>query len=137
MTPWSASLGDWRRSSSNAAGRGSALTGGTVGATFNPAWRNDEVRALYDLALGYFEREITAHVAKWDEQRRIDREVWHKAGKLGILLCSVPTEYGGGGGTFAHDIAVFDAQGYSGDLALGIAVHSGIVPHYLLRYGSE
>jgi acyl-CoA dehydrogenase len=108
-----------------------------VGASVDPAWRNDEVRALYDLALGYFEREITAHVAKWDEQRRIDREVWLKAGKLGLLLCSVPTEYGGGGGTFAHDIAVFDAQGYSGDLGLGIGVHSGIVPHYLLRYGSE
>jgi acyl-CoA dehydrogenase len=108
-----------------------------MGASFDPAWRNDEVRALYDLALGYFEREITSHVAKWDEQRRIDRDVWLKAGKLGLLLCSVPTEYGGGGGTFAHDIAVFDAQGYSGDLALGIAVHSGIVPHYLLRYGSE
>src|SRR5690606_22506221 len=41
------------------------------------------------------------------------------------------------GGTFAHDVAVFDAQGYSGDLSLGIAVHSGIVPHYIVKYGSE
>lgn len=108
-----------------------------MGTSNDPRWRDDEVRALYDLALGYFEREVTAHVTKWDDQRRIDREVWLEAGKLGLLLCSVPIEYGGGGGTFAHDIAVFDAQGYSGDLALGIAVHSGIVPHYLLRYGSE
>ena len=105
--------------------------------SIDPAWRDDEVRALYELALGFFEREVVANVGRWDDQRRIDREVWLEAGKLGLLLCSVPTEYGGGGGTFAHDIAVFDAQGYSGDLALGIAVHSGIVPHYLLRYGSD
>jgi acyl-CoA dehydrogenase len=105
--------------------------------SLDPVWRDAEVRALYDLALEFFEREVIAHVSKWDEQRRIDREVWLEAGKLGLLLCSVPAEYGGGGGTFAHDIAVFDAQGYSGDLALGIAVHSGIVPHYVLQYGSE
>lgn len=101
------------------------------------SWYDDEVRALYDLALGFFEREVVAHAEKWDSQRSIDREVWRKAGELGLLLCSVPAEYGGGGGTFAHDLAVFDAQGYSGDMALGIAVHSGIVPHYVLAYGSE
>ncbi|ORX03464.1 acyl-CoA dehydrogenase family protein [Mycolicibacillus trivialis] len=102
-----------------------------------PSWYDDEVRALYELASGFFEREVVAHVEKWDRQRHIDREVWLKAGELGLLLCSIPTEYGGGGGTFAHDLAVFDAQGYSGDLSLGIAVHSGIVPHYIAAYGTE
>lgn len=102
-----------------------------------PSWYDDEVRALFELALGFFEREVVAHVDKWDAQRHIDRQVWRTAGELGLLLCSVPPEYGGGGGTFAHDLAVFDAQGYSGDLSLGIAVHSGIVPHYILTYGTE
>lgn len=102
-----------------------------------PSWHDDEVRALSELARGFFEREVVAHVDTWDAQRHIDRSVWLEAGKLGLLLCSVPTEYGGGGGTFAHDLAVFDAQGYAGDLSLGIAVHSGIVPHYILEYGSE
>ena len=102
-----------------------------------PSWYDDEVAALFDLAKGFFEREVVAHVDKWDAQRHIDRAVWAEAGKLGLLLCSIPVEYGGGGGTFAHDLAVFDAQGYAGDLSLGIGVHSGIVPHYLLAYGSE
>lgn len=102
-----------------------------------PPWYDDEVSALFDLARGFFEREVVAHVERWDTQRHIDRSVWLQAGKLGLLLCSVPAEYGGGGGTFAHDLAVFDAQGYAGDLSLGIAVHSGIVPHYLVQYGTE
>ncbi|WP_059018473.1 acyl-CoA dehydrogenase family protein [Mycobacterium sp. M26] len=108
-----------------------------MGRKHTPSWHDDEVGALYELALGFFEREVVAHVDTWDAQRRIDRSVWLEAGKLGLLLCSVPEEYGGGGGTFAHDLAVLEAQGYAGDLSLGIGVHSGIVPHYIAKYGSE
>jgi len=100
-------------------------------------WRDDETKAVFDLALEFFEREVVARNEQWDAQRHIDREVWHTAGKLGLLLCSIPDQYGGGGGTFAHDLAVLEAQGYSGDLSLGISVHSGIVAHYILEYGTE
>ncbi|PTR22972.1 acyl-CoA dehydrogenase [Rhodococcus sp. OK519] len=102
-----------------------------------PGWHDSEVRALSELAAGFFEREVVAHNDKWEAQRRIDRDVWHTAGKLGLLCCSIPEEYGGGGGTFAHDLAVFEAQGYAGDLAFGISVHSGIVAHYVNEYGTE
>jgi acyl-CoA dehydrogenase len=104
---------------------------------YTPSWYDDEVSALSDLAVDVFEREVVAHAERWDAQRRIVHEVWLAAGKLGLLLCSIPEEYGGGGGTFAHDLAVFEAQGYAGDLSFGISVHSGIVPHYILAYGTE
>lgn len=102
-----------------------------------PTWHDDEVEALSELAAGFFERAVMSHNDKWDTQHRIDREVWLEAGKLGLLCCSIPEEYGGGGGTFAHDLAVFCAQGYSGDLSFGISVHSGIVAHYINEYGTE
>lgn len=102
-----------------------------------PTWHDDEVRALSELAVGFFEREVVANNEKWEAQRRIDRDVWLTAGELGLLCCSIPEVYGGGGGTFAHDLAVFEAQGYSGDLAFGISVHSGIVAHYINEYGTE
>ncbi|REE74696.1 acyl-CoA dehydrogenase [Rhodococcus wratislaviensis] len=102
-----------------------------------PSWHDEEVKALSDLAAGFFEREVVAHNETWDAQQRIDRSVWLEAGKLGLLCCSIPEEYGGGGGSFAHDLAVFDAQGYAGDLSFGISVHSGIVAHYILEYGTD
>jgi len=102
-----------------------------------PSWYDEEVQAVSDLARGFFEREVMAHAERWDDQRRVDRDVWRKAGELGLLLCSIPEEYGGGGGTFAHDFAVLEAQGYSGDFAMGLSIHSGIVAHYINEYGSE
>ncbi len=101
------------------------------------SWRDEETAAVFDLATEFFDREVVARNEQWDAQRCIDRSVWHTAGKLGLLLCSIPDSYGGGGGTFAHDLAVFEAQGYSGDLSMGNSVHSGIVAHYLLEYGTE
>ncbi|MCJ0904352.1 acyl-CoA dehydrogenase [Rhodococcus sp. SRB_17] len=102
-----------------------------------PSWYDDEITAVAELARGFFDRELIAKREQWDSQHRVDRSVWLEAGKLGLLCCSIPEEYGGGGGTFAHDLAIFEAQGYCGDYALGNSVHSGIVAHYVLEYGNE
>jgi acyl-CoA dehydrogenase len=101
------------------------------------SWRDEETEAVFELAVEFFEREVVARNEEWDAQHRIDRSVWDIAGKHGLLLCSIPDEYGGGGGTFAHDLAVFEAQGYAGDLSFGISIHSGIVAHYILEYGTD
>lgn len=100
-------------------------------------WRGPDVNALGDLAEAFFDREIVAHRDRFDSQHHVDREVWRKAGDLGLLCCSIPTEYGGGGGTFAHDLAVIEAQARVLDFGFGNGVHSGIVAHYLLAYGSD
>jgi acyl-CoA dehydrogenase len=47
------------------------------------SWHDDEVKALSELAVGFFKREVVAHNEKWDAQHRIDRAVWLAAGKLG------------------------------------------------------
>ena len=93
--------------------------------------------ALSDLAGEFFEREVVAHTSGGTPSAASTGKCGSRQAKLGLLCCSIPEEYGGGGGTFAHDLAVFEAQGYAGDLAFGVSVHSGIVPHYLLEYGTE
>ena len=105
--------------------------------TYTSAWMDDEATALGEVADTFFAKEIVPNLERYDAQRCVDREVWRKAGEVGLLCCSIPVEYGGGGGTFAHDAAVLQAQARSGDTGWGNGVHSGIVAHYLLAYGNE
>jgi acyl-CoA dehydrogenase len=105
--------------------------------TYTSAWRDDEVVALGELADKFLAKSVVPQRDRWDAQRHVDREVWLEAGRLGLLCCSIPEEYGGGGGGFAHDLAVLEAQARALDTAWGNGVHSGIVAHYLLAYGTE
>jgi alkylation response protein AidB-like acyl-CoA dehydrogenase len=102
-----------------------------------PAWSDDDIEAFRDLARTFFEKECAPHEERWAEQQHVDREVWLKAGSLGLLCPSVPEEYGGGGGTFAHEAVIAEEQVRAGAGSLGTAVHSTIVAHYVLNYGTE
>jgi acyl-CoA dehydrogenase len=102
-----------------------------------PAWSDDDIEAFRDLAARFFEKECAPHEQRWGEQQHVDREIWTKAGGLGLLCPSIPTEYGGGGGTFAHEAVVAEEQVRRMAPSLGTSVHSTIVAHYLNEYGTE
>ena len=102
-----------------------------------PAWSDDDIEAFRDLARSFFEKECAPHEARWAEQQHVDREVWRKAGALGLLCPSIPEEYGGGGGTFAHEAVIAEEQVRANAGSLGTAVHSTIVAHYIYNYGTE
>ena len=111
--------------------RGSTTSG------YRSPWSNHEVEAVRELADTFFRKEVVPHYERFVAQGRPDRDLYRRAGQLGLLCVSVPEKYGGGGGTFAHEAAIYEAQAKAGETSLGIAVHSGIVAHYLLAYGTE
>ncbi|MGV0837922.1 acyl-CoA dehydrogenase family protein [Mycolicibacterium thermoresistibile] len=102
-------------------------------------WIDDEVSALGELTTRFIEREALPHRQRWLDQGFVDRDFWYQAGELGLLCPSIPAEYGGGGGTIAHDLAVFRAPLVLTETGFGVgnAVHSGVVAHYLNAYGTE
>ena len=77
------------------------------------------------------------HDARWRQQHMADRELWHKLGAVGMLCASIPEEYGGGGGNFAHEAVIASEQARALATCVSLNVHSGILAHYLLAYGSE
>jgi acyl-CoA dehydrogenase len=102
-----------------------------------PAWSDDDAEAFRELAHSFLAKECAPHEERWNEQQHVDREIWTKAGSVGLLCPSVPTEYGGGGGTFALEAVLAEEQVRAAAPSLGTAVHSTIVAHYILNYGTE
>ena len=102
-----------------------------------PRWETEELTALRDLARSFCEKEVAPNIEKFIEQHHVDRDLWNKAGELGLLCMSIPQEYGGGGGTFAHEAVLIEEQARIADSSWGVSLHNGIIAHYLLASGSE
>jgi alkylation response protein AidB-like acyl-CoA dehydrogenase len=102
-----------------------------------PAWSDDDIEAFRDLAATFFEKQCAPHEERWCEQQHVDREIWRKAGELGLLCPSIPEEFGGGGGTFAHEAVMAEEQVRRMAPSLGTTVHSTIVAHYVNSYGTD
>jgi acyl-CoA dehydrogenase len=99
-------------------------------------WMNPELEGLRDAVRRFVDSEITPHQQRFKDQQHVDRALWHKGGEMGLLLADIPEQYGGSGGSFAHQCVVFEELAYAGDMAFGIHVHA-IVAHYLLNQGTE
>jgi acyl-CoA dehydrogenase len=99
-------------------------------------WMDAELESFRDAVRRFVDNEIVPHQQRWREQQHADREVWRKAGEMGLLLADIPEEYGGSGGSFAHQCVVFEELALAGDTAFGLHVHA-IVAHYLLNQGTE
>lgn len=101
------------------------------------SWMDKDLDALADLARRFFEKECAPNEERWGRQQQVDRDVWRKAGELGLLCLSIPEEYGGGGGTFAHEAVVAIEQIRAMAPSFGGVLHSAIIAHYLSSYGTE
>jgi acyl-CoA dehydrogenase len=102
-----------------------------------PAWMTEDVVLLEEQARRFIAAEFVPHLEKWHEDHFYPGEVWTKAGAAGLLCASMPEEYGGGGGTFAHEAVIDREYSFAGFDTFGASLHSGIVAPYILRYGTE
>ena len=105
--------------------------------TPKPAWKTDDLELFEDEVGKFFSRELAPHVESWRENGIVDRWAWNKAGEAGLLCMSMPEEYGGAGGNFAHEQIFIEQQCKAGVEGFGAALHNCIVAPYILHYGTE
>jgi alkylation response protein AidB-like acyl-CoA dehydrogenase len=87
----------------------------------------------------FVEKEVTPHVAEWENAGRIPRDFWRRLGELGFLGLEFPEEYGGAGGDFLSSVVLGEemARCRSGGVAFSVLVHTDMSSPWLTRYGTE
>ena len=99
-------------------------------------WMNDELAMYRETVVRFVESEMVPHDARWREEHNVGAEIWRRAGELGLLCADIPSEYGGAGGDFRHEVILYEELGRRGLSGFGQGVHS-IAAHYLLNHGTE
>ena len=102
-----------------------------------PSWMTEDVTQLEEQARRFIAAEYAPHLESWNERGMYARDVWTKAGAAGLLCPAIPEEYGGAGGTFAHEAVIGRELSLAGFDSFGAPLHSGIVAPYILHYGTE
>src|SRR5579872_1682260 len=102
-----------------------------------PAWMTEDLALLEDQARRFMAAEFVPHLDEWHEEHIYPREVWTKTGAAGLLCAAMPEEYGGAGGSFAHEAVINREFSLCGFDTFGAPLHSGIVAPYILHYGTE
>ena len=94
-----------------------------------------EMQAFRDSVRRFIQKELLPQQARWQAQQRPDAGAWPQAGRAGLLLTGVAEDFGGGGGTFAHEATVLEELEIAG-VHLGVVAHE-MVARYLVAYAGE
>lgn len=101
------------------------------------AWMDADLALFQDATRRIFDKEFAPDEERWRKQQHADRDIWTRAGRLGLLCVSMPEAYGGGAGSFAHEAIVAAEQARAMVHGFSNNVHSAILAHYILNYGTE
>jgi len=105
---------------------------------YTPSWMTEELALLQDMVQKFVEQEVVPNTERWCEQGHTDRELWLKAGEMGVLCPDISSEHGGSDGSFGHEVVVSAELSRVGDSTFrpGRAIHV-CAAHYVERYGTD
>jgi alkylation response protein AidB-like acyl-CoA dehydrogenase len=97
-----------------------------------------EHEAFRDLCRDFLEREAVPFAADWEKAGIVDRDVWRKAGKAGLLGMDIDEEYGGGGQRdFRFNAVLVEEIIATGASGLGFGLHNDVVAPYLAELTTQ
>lgn len=106
---------------------------------FIPEEFNEEQRMIAQTCKDFLKQEVYPRLNDIDSQKdpKLMPALLDKAGELGLLGTSVPTELGGFGMDFNTTMLVAEVLGAGYSFAVGISAHTGIGTLPILYYGND
>lgn len=98
---------------------------------------NAEHEAFRETVRKFYAKEVVPNIEKYEQHQHVDRELWDKAGAMGLLCATMPEAYGGSGVDRLYSMILIEEQAYAMDSSTGFSLHSDIVANYINNFGSE
>ena len=100
-------------------------------------YASEEHKMMQGMIQDFINNEILPQVETWEKDGMVSREIWKRAGDLGLLCIDMPEDYGGAGLDFSFSALFMEELAKKGVSGPGFSLHSDIVAPYLLKYGTE
>lgn len=85
----------------------------------------------------FIESEVLPHHDQWEIDGSVSRDVWQRAGALGLLGLDCPEEFGGGGRSdFIFHVILSEELIVAGATGVGFSLHNDVVAPYLNTLGT-
>lgn len=98
---------------------------------------NAEHEAFRETVRKFYAKEVVPNIEKYEQQQHVDRELWNKAGAMGLLCATMPEAYGGSDVDRLYSMILIEEQAYAMDSSTGFSLHSDIVANYINNFGNE
>ncbi|WP_264738098.1 acyl-CoA dehydrogenase family protein [Cytobacillus firmus] len=85
----------------------------------------------------FLEKEAYPNYDKWEEDRIIPRDFWHKMGEQGFLCPDIEERYGGSNVDWGFSVVINEELERVGSGMVGIGLHNDIVVPYITAYGTD
>jgi acyl-CoA dehydrogenase len=94
--------------------------------------------AFRTLARSFFEREVVPNYSQWESDGMVPRDLYRKAGELGLLGVNIPEEFGGGGmDDYRFNAILNEEAGKAMVMPGSMRTHMDVVLPYFLKLSSD
>ena len=100
-------------------------------------YASEEHKMMQEMIQDFINNEIIDQTNEWEKNGMVSRDIWERAGELGLLCIDMPEQYGGSGLDFSFSALFIEELAKEGVNGPGFSLHSDIIAPYLLKYGTE
>ena len=90
-----------------------------------------------EMAADFFDNDVAPNHEQWEQDKIVPREIWSRAGQLGLLCPNFPEEYGGAGVDFFYNAIVIEESSRVGNSGFMCSLHSDVIAPYILHHANE